>query len=78
MPIIPSAIKKLRQDRKKEKLNREKKRQLKSMIKTFNKEKTVGNFKLATSLIDRLAKKRIIHKNKAARMKSCLAKKIAK
>lgn len=68
----------MRQDRKKTEKNRTKKEGVKKVIKTFLKEKSESNFKKAVSLIDKLSKKHIIHKNKAARLKSRLAKQMKK
>lgn len=78
MPIIKSAFKKMRQDRAKTKVNQAKKEISKKAIKTFLKEKNSENFKKVVSLIDKLAKTNIIHKNKAARLKSRLAKQLKK
>jgi len=74
VPIIKSAIKKMKQDRLKTEKNRTKKEDTKRAIKTFLKEKTQEKLNIAQSFIDKLSKKRIIHKNKAARLKSRLAK----
>ncbi|MBI2036468.1 30S ribosomal protein S20 [Candidatus Microgenomates bacterium] len=74
MPIIKSAIKKLRQDRKRTKINRAKKENLKELIKKAKKSKTAEAVKKAQSAIDKAAKTHLIHKNKAARLKSALSK----
>lgn len=80
MPIIKSAQKKLRKDRKRTEHNVGLKRTLKEAVKTFTKSASVkskkGNKALAAtfSTIDKAAKKNIIHKNKAARMKSRISK----
>ena len=66
----------MHQDRIKTEKNRAKREAAKTAIKKFVKEKTDASFKSAVSLIDKLAKKRIIHKNKAARLKSRLAKQL--
>lgn len=74
MPVIKSAKKKLRQDQKRTAQNNHLetlvKRAFKKALKTPS-EKTVN---AAISLADKAAKKNIFHKNKAARMKSTLAK----
>ena len=77
MPIIKSAIKKLRQDKKRTKINRVKKDSLKDAIKKALKTKKEVDVKGAISAIDKAAKKHLIHKNKAARLKSRVAKLIS-
>lgn len=68
MPVLKSAKKKLRRDIKKTKLNNlYRKRYKKALKKDIN---------VAYSEIDKALKKRIIHKNKAARLKSRVAKRI--
>ncbi len=74
MPVIKSAIKKLRQDRKREKQNDTIRATVKSAIKKAQKDAKGESVKAAISLIDKAAKKNILHKNKAARMKSSLTK----
>ena len=74
MPILQSAIKKMRQDKKRTILNKSKKDVAKKQIKKYLRDKSQESFKKAISLIDKLAKKRVIHKNKAARLKAKLAK----
>ncbi len=72
MPVTKSAIKKLRQDVKREILNDSLRRKVKDIVKNAKKgEKTLSE---AFSVIDKAAKKRLIHLNKAARLKSSLSK----
>jgi len=78
MPIIKSAIKKLRKDRKREKVNDAKRQAYKRAIKKAQKSKKAEDIKTAVSLIDKTVKAHLIHANKAARIKSKLAKLIAK
>lgn len=78
MPIIKSAIKKLRKDKKRTALNRQKEKTLKEALKKAIKTPTAQNVQKATSLIDKAAKNHLIHKNKAARLKSKLAKLLVK
>ena len=66
MPVTKSARKKLRKDKKRELRNKKLKNLLKKSIKEAKRE--------TISLADKAAKKNIIHKNKAARIKSSLAK----
>lgn len=74
MPIIKSAIKKVKQDKKRAALNRTLSRKLKDALKKTKK----GAFNIASvfSVIDRAAKKGVIHKNKAGRLKSQVSKRV--
>lgn len=74
MPLIKSAKKKLRQDKKREKRNKSTKDFLKEVIKKAKKDPSEKNIRLAVQSVDKSVKKYIIHKNKAARIKSALAK----
>lgn len=74
MPIIKSAKKKLRKDKKRTKLNLIYKEDYKKTIKKLKKNKKTEFLEEAYSKIDKAAKKGIIHKNKAARLKSKVAK----
>ena len=83
MPIIESAKKRVRTAKKKEEVNREWKDMLKDAIKNFEEIIEAGNIEEAEeqiketkSIIDKAANKNIIHKNKAARKKSQLEKKL--
>lgn len=75
MPITKSAIKALKQSEKKRKDNLVKKKRVKEVLKNTKSEK---EFSKAQSVIDKATKSNYIHKNKAARLKSRLAKKLAK
>lgn len=77
MPIIKSAKKKQRADKIKEKRNNLLRSLLEKSLKTAKKNSTLANVSKATKILDKLAKNNIIHKNKASRIKSSLAKKIA-
>jgi small subunit ribosomal protein S20 len=74
VPITKSAIKTKRQSEKKRLQNLKKKRLLKEAIKKTKSEKDLAK---AQSIIDKVAKTKYIHKNKAARLKSRLAKKVS-
>jgi len=74
MPVIKSAKKKLKQDKKREKTNKLLKTSFKNAIKEAQRSKTAAKILNAVKLVDKVAKKRIIHKNKAARIKSSLSK----
>lgn len=74
MPIIKSAIKKLRKDRNRTIFNKAKKENLKALIKKTRIEKSPANLQAVFSALDKAAKTNLIHKNKAARLKSRLSK----
>lgn len=78
MPVTKSARKKMRQDKKRRLTNLKVINKLKRALKEARKKPTEENLKMAVSIIDQVAKKKIIHKNKAARLKSRLAKKVKK
>lgn len=77
MPIIRSAKKKMRSDNRKKEYNLRRKSTIKQAIKAVEKEPTKENFSIAQKALDKAAKTNVIHKNKAARLKSRLSKKIA-
>lgn len=78
MPIIKSAKKKLRQDKKKQKTNEfyraAIRRTVKQAKKTKNKKELATIVQKAYSVIGKAAKKKVIHKNKASRLKSRISK----
>ncbi|ODS31072.1 MAG: 30S ribosomal protein RpsT [Candidatus Scalindua rubra] len=81
MPNSKSAKKKVRKDIKRRMRNREAKSALRTQIKKFvlavksnNIEEAEKNLSLASKKLDKVAAKRIIHKNTASRKKSRLAK----
>lgn len=78
MPLIKSAKKKLRQDKKRTVANLSYKKQYKEAIKKaiagIEGKVKDGALKKAYSAIDKATKKGIIHKNKAARLKSQVSK----
>lgn len=73
MPITKSAKKALRQDRRRAISNRLTRQQLKRAMAQIKKKPPKDLAKIYC-LLDRAAKKGVIHKNKAARLKSRLAK----
>lgn len=77
MPIIQSAKKRMRQERKRSAKNRAKKETLKSLIKKVRVEKSATNLTAVFSALDKAAKTGLIHKNKASRLKSRLSKGIS-
>jgi|APSaa5957512576_1039674.scaffolds.fasta_scaffold49990_2 small subunit ribosomal protein S20 len=74
MPIIKSAKKKLKQDKFRTAVNRVYRNRIKETLKEAREKKTKKAVEAAYSALDRGAKKRVIHKNKAARLKSRLVK----
>lgn len=74
MPLIKSAIKKLRKDRVRTAHNKVKKDNLKSLVKKARVSNTPENLQAVYSALDKAAKTNLIHKNKANRLKSRLAK----
>lgn len=76
MPVTPSARKKMRQDKKRRLINLRVLEKLKKLLSIARKNPTLENLKKASVIIDRAAKRGIIHENKAARLKSRLAKRV--
>lgn len=74
MPIIKSAIKKLRADKKRQAINRAVKTRAVNLIGVFRKETKPEGLAAVFSAIDRAAKTKVFHKKKADRLKSRLAK----
>ena len=74
MPIIKSAIKKVRQDKKRTIRNSRQKKVLKEAIKKYKETKIIKDYPKLVSLIDKAVKRNLIHKNKAARLKSQFSK----
>lgn len=74
MPVIKSAIKKLKQDKKREKKNDGLRADLNTAIRKAKKTKSGKTIAQAVAIVDKAAKNKIIHTNKAARIKSSLTK----
>lgn len=74
MPVTKSAQKKLRQDKKRQIINKKLEESLKKTIKKTIKNPDLKKISEATRAIDKAVKKSLIHKNKAARLKSRLSK----
>lgn len=77
MPILKHAKKKLRQDKVRTIRNKKVKETFKALIKKAKAEKTADALSKAFSSVDKAAKHHILPENKAARMKSALAKFVA-
>lgn len=78
MPILKSAVKKLRQSIKKRDQNRNIKGGIKTLLDSFRKKPTPGAFSKLSSALDKAVKTNIMHKNKSARLKSRLSKLLKK
>ena len=76
MPIIKSALKKMRQDASRTARNQIKQSKLKEAVKSAEKSKTEKNVSKAYQAIDKAKKAGLMHKNKASRLKSKISKKI--
>jgi small subunit ribosomal protein S20 len=74
MPNIKSAKKKMRQDKKRQELNKAYKNRYKKAVKVLVSKPTKKQLIETVSLVDKAAKKGVIHKNKASRLKSRLSK----
>jgi small subunit ribosomal protein S20 len=72
MPITLSAKKALRRDGRRAIVNRRLREQLKTALKQARKNPTEKILSQTNSILDQAARKRIIHPNKAARLKSRL------
>lgn len=75
-----SSIKRIRANEKKRLRNRYYAKTMRNAVKSFRaltgKEEASEKLPTIVSLIDKLAKKQIIHKNKAANLKSKLTRKV--
>lgn len=74
MPLIKSAKKKLKQDKKRTTANAAYKKKYKSAVKKSKTDTSKDTLKKTYSAIDKATKKGVIHRNKAARLKSQAAK----
>lgn len=74
MPILKSAIKKVRKDKIRTARNKKRRLSLKSLIKKTRASKSAKDLKAVFSALDKAAKVKLIHPNKAARLKSRLSK----
>ena len=77
MPITKSAIKKLRSDVKKAGFNKATKTKAKTAIDSFKKALSVETLAKAFSAVDKAAKKGVLKKGKADRIKARLSKKVS-
>ncbi|HMS22323.1 MAG TPA: 30S ribosomal protein S20 [Candidatus Levybacteria bacterium] len=77
MPVIKSAIKKLRRDKKVAIENELFRNKLETVVRAAKKSKSDKDISSAFSVIDKAVKKHLIHKNKGSRIKSALVTKKA-
>jgi len=79
LPHHKSAMKRIRQDKKRRARNRHVRSQVRTAVKTVREahtaEDALAKLPLLSSVIDKAVKKGIVHKRTAARRKSRLAKK---
>lgn len=78
MPVTKTAKRALRGSKRKKFVNEQIRRQLDLAVRLAKKGKSKTQITKAFSLADRAAKKKVIHKNKAARIKSSLSKLLPK
>lgn len=74
MPVTKSAAKALRRDRRRTQHNLVLKAQTLSVVKTARLQPSPQTLSQAASILDKAARHGLIHKNKAARLKSSLTK----
>lgn len=74
MPVTKTAKRALRVSKRKFLVNADIKKRLEVALREAKKGKSAEKIRKAMSLADRAAKKNVIHKNKASRIKSSLAK----
>ena len=78
MPITKRAIKKLRHDRVRAVQTKKVRESLRSLVKSVRKHPTKTSLSSVFAALDKAAKRNVIHKNKAARLKARLSKLLAK
>ncbi|HUV46991.1 MAG TPA: 30S ribosomal protein S20 [Candidatus Bathyarchaeia archaeon] len=78
MPVTKSALKALRRDRRRSEINKPIRSKFKAALKKARENPVTENVRFASSLLDRAAKRKIIHKNKASRLKSKLSRLLRK
>lgn len=74
MPVTKTAKRALRVSKRKAKINSIVRSQLEIAVRLAKKSKKAEDLKKAASLADRAAKKGVIHKNRASRIKSALSR----
>ncbi len=83
MPNTTSAMKRVRQNARRQALNHWRKRQIKDQIKTFLKavqeqdvKSAEGEYKKTCAILDKIACTSTLHRNTASRRKSRLARRL--
>ncbi len=74
MPILQNAKKALRSSQRKFVVNQRRRSRMRSAFQQVHLEKTAASISEAYRRIDRALKKKLIHRNKAARLKSQIAR----
>jgi small subunit ribosomal protein S20 len=74
MPVTKTAKRALRSSRKKAEVNKSILKKMEIAIRLAKKTLKETDITKAISLVDKAAKKKVIHKNKASRVKSTLSK----
>jgi small subunit ribosomal protein S20 len=78
MPITHQAIKKVRHDKTVTRRNDKADQEIHAAVKKMRKSPSAKQLTIVFSLLDKAAKRNIIHKNKASRLKMRLAKLLIK
>ncbi len=74
MPVIQSAIKKVRKDKVRTARNKKRESAVKKLLKAARKNPDKKNLSSVFSALDKAVKVKLIHPNKSARLKSRLSK----
>jgi len=74
LPVTQSAAKALRRDNRRKRVNNKIKIKYRQALKKARQDPNEENLRSAFSTLDIAAKKKVIHKNKASRLKSRLSK----
>jgi small subunit ribosomal protein S20 len=78
MPILKHAIKKMRVDKRRTEINKRVRSKVKSTVKTLRAKSTPEALSAVFASIDKAAKRHVMHRRKADRLKSRLSKAAAK
>ncbi len=73
MPVTEQAKRALRKDRRRTRINAKWRKAYKEAVKNMRQNPSKENLEKAQSVLDRSARRNVIHPNKAARLKSRLA-----
>lgn len=78
MPVTKSAKKALRRDQRRKEVNFKIRAKIRRVLNLVKKEPSPSSLAKAASVLDQAAKKGVIHKNKAVRLKSKISKLVNK